>query len=132
MTTANNVAITLFDIYSKDALENYLGYWKAPENYYEEDEEEEWESEDDDDEENSENSVDEKKKKKTSKGSTKYDKYEDFSNESCSSESSGEDTADPEKAKKLLMKKLEKQSENLVAQISQSIAQGDPMNDAIN
>lgn len=91
MTTANNVAITLFDIYSKDALENYLGYWKAPENYYEEEDEEEWASDDDEDEDEISEHSDEKKKKKVSKKNTKYDDYVDLSSGSC--ESSGEDTA---------------------------------------
>ena len=69
-------------------------------------------------------------KKEEKKGkSNPTDEEEEFSD--CSSESSGEDTADPDKAKKLLFKKLEKQSEDLVNQISQSISQSDPMSDAI-
>lgn len=30
MSSANNVAILLYDIYTTDALENYLGFWRAP------------------------------------------------------------------------------------------------------
>ena len=30
LTEANNIALTLYDIYSRDALENYLGFWRAP------------------------------------------------------------------------------------------------------
>ncbi len=41
LSIANNVALTLWDIYSKDALSNYLGYWKPVENEDEEEEEEE-------------------------------------------------------------------------------------------
>ena len=49
LNSANNVALLLYDIYSKDALENYLGFWRP--NTWEgsewEDEEEEEEEEED-------------------------------------------------------------------------------------
>lgn len=42
LNTANNVALTLYDIYSKEALENYLGFWRQPkEEEYDEEVEEE-------------------------------------------------------------------------------------------
>ena len=42
LNVANNVAIILYDIYSRDALENYMGFWRAAD--AEDEESEEWES----------------------------------------------------------------------------------------
>ena len=44
---SNNVGITLHDIYSTEALENYLGFWKAYDDMEEEGEEEEEGSDED-------------------------------------------------------------------------------------
>lgn len=53
MNSANNVALVLYDIYTTDALENYLGFWRAPLDDEPEEEsgeeEDDWESDEDDD-----------------------------------------------------------------------------------
>jgi len=120
LNTANNLALTLYDIYTRDALENYLGFWRPPESQddWESDEEEEEGSDSASSSSNSagmnKNSAKphkavKKQKKGKKKGGSESDDWDDNS-----SSSSGEDTADPVKAKKLLMEKLEKHKEELV------------------
>jgi len=47
LTEANNIALTLYDIYSRDALENYLGFWRTPHQCLgEEQDADAWEDED--------------------------------------------------------------------------------------
>lgn len=152
LNTANNVALTLYDIYSKEALENYLGFWRQPkEEEYDEEVEEvdsdqaseksdesDWESNDDDESEDdssdSESSEQPKKKtkkktgkkvaKKTGKGAKISKKAAEHAGKNDGSEwasSSDEETTEPEKVKKLLLKKLEKQKNELMAQLGHSL-----------
>ena len=77
MNTANNVALTLYDIYCHDALENYLGFWKvAEDDEFEDDEEEEeeeddWEDGDGEEESSEEESVEEPTNKIAKKDNSK-------------------------------------------------------------
>mmetsp|Transcript_35081 Transcript_35081/g.46165 ORF Transcript_35081/g.46165 Transcript_35081/m.46165 type:complete len:118 (+) Transcript_35081:239-592(+) len=72
LNIANNVALTLYDIYSRDALENYLGFWRSPTEL--ENGESEWESEEGSDaseEQLSETGADKKTQSKTKLKTTK-------------------------------------------------------------
>lgn len=73
LTTANNVALTLYDIYSRDALENYLGFWRASPCNHDHEDEDDWVSQEEKSLSNSDydTETDKKEKQKSGKASKK-------------------------------------------------------------
>ena len=121
LSTANNVALILHDIYTQEAVESYLGYWKPDKDFdgESEEEEDEWESEDEEDEpqkvtKSSAKGKQSQKQAKGKDGGSEADGSDDDDSWADSESSSGEDTADPAKAKKLLYKKLEEKTSQLM------------------
>lgn len=105
LNQANNVALILNNIYSMDALENYLGFWRPHNQSYAE-EGSDWE----DEEETSD-------KQDGDIGDSNKSEEEDDSDSDQDEESSKK-----KKKAKAYLNKLKKQEQQLVMQLSQTVA----------